>query len=77
MRIHSFTLVVQELSDELIDAVAGRCSDSGTGTRSGETYVDFDREAPSLGAAIDSAMSDLASLGITVLQIRVDELQPA
>jgi len=77
MKIHSFTLVVPDLSDEQIDAIAARCSDSGIGTCNGETYIDFDREAASVGTAIDSAIADLTALGIPVLQLRVDELQPA
>ena len=63
MPIHHFTLIVDgsDLQDEpLIDALfeAG-CDDATVGRTDGVQYIDFDREAESLGEAINSAVRDV------------------
>ena len=63
MPIHQFTLIVagSDLQTEpLIDALfeAG-CDDATVGRTGGVQYIDFDREAESLGEAINSAVRDV------------------
>lgn len=63
MPIHHFTLIVDgsDLQTEpLIDALfeAG-CDDATVGRTDGVQYIDFDREAESLGEAINSAVRDV------------------
>lgn len=74
MPTHRFTLVVEGAdlqAEPLIDAVfeAG-CSDSTVGRSCGIQYVDFDREAPSLGEAIQSAIRDLGRVeGVRIARV--------
>lgn len=72
MKIYEFILIVPEIDDAAIDAVYGRCPDSSIGRSHGTMYVAFDREAVSLEAALDSAVTDLRQLGITPLRIEMD-----
>ena len=63
MPIHHFTLIVDgsDLQTEpFIDALfeAG-CDDATVGRTDGVQYIDFDREAESLGEAINSAVRDV------------------
>lgn len=76
MRTYEFTIVTADIDDGLIDTLAGRCPDSGVGTCEGTTFVDFDREAKSLGEAVDSAVADLETLGITPIRVMIDMPQP-
>jgi hypothetical protein len=76
MQAYEFTIVIPEIDDDIIDAIAGRCPDSGVGTCEGTTFVDFDREAKSLGDAIDSAVADLKKLGIRAIRVTIDMPQP-
>jgi len=76
MQIYEFTIIIPNVDDATIDAIAGRCPDSGVGTCEGETFVDFDREANSLGQAIDSAVADLETLGIHAIRVTIDMPQP-
>ena len=74
MPIHHFTLIVEGpdlQSDLLIDEVfeAG-CDDATVGSTDGIQYVDFDREAPSLGEAIIAAVRDIERVeGVHVTRI--------
>ena len=74
--IHQFTILIPEVSDELFDRIAGQCPDSLSGVNEDEdrAYVDFSRESDSLGSAIDSAIADLTSLGVSPLSVQVDEM---
>ena len=72
--IHRFTILIPEISDELFDQIAGKCPDTLSGVTEGQSYVDFSRESDSLGSAIDSAITDLTSLGVTPLGVQVDEM---
>ena len=72
--IHRFTVLIPEVSDETIDRIAGQCPDSLSGVNEDRPYVDFSREADSLGSAIDSAIADLTSLGVSPLSVQVDEM---
>ena len=74
MSMFHFTLIVEgpDLQDEArIDALfeAG-CDDAAIGRSDGIQFVDFDREAGSIGHAILSAVDDLESLeGVEVVRI--------
>lgn len=74
MRTYQFVLIVEGAdlqSDEMFDAVfdAG-CDDALVGCSNGVQFVDFDREAPSAGEAVRSAIAALEGLpGITVVRI--------
>jgi hypothetical protein len=79
LKIHAFRVVlanVTELTDALEDALfeAG-CDDAGLGSCDGVVTIDFDREAESLGQAIDSAIADVKRAGFKVA--RVDGATPA
>lgn len=74
MRTFEFTIVIPDVDDDMI---AGRCPDSGVGTCAAETFVDFDRNAKSLGEAVDSAIADLGVLGIAPIRVTIDMPQPA
>jgi len=75
--LHRFTIYIPDVDDATFDAIAGACPDSLSGVSGGRTYVDFSREADSLGTAIDAALDDLSALGITPLGVQVDELVEA
>lgn len=76
MATHQFTVVVDGLdlqSDPCANALfeAG-CDDATAGRINGVQYVEFDREAVSLEAAIRSAVSDLQRLdGLETLRISI------
>ncbi|MCH8045974.1 MAG: hypothetical protein IID44_19850 [Planctomycetes bacterium] len=72
--IHRFTILIPEVSDELFDRIAGQCPDSLSGVNEDRAYVDFSRESDSLGSAIDSAIADLTSLGVSPLGVQVDAM---
>jgi hypothetical protein len=74
---HSFTLILGGLSGlngRLENALfeAG-CNDALLGTCDGVVYLDFDREAPSLIQAVDSAIRDVNKAGYQVAGIESDE----
>ncbi len=72
--IHRFTIPISEVSEELFDRIAGQCPDSLSGVSDDRAYVDFSRESDSLGSAIDSAIADLTSLGVSPLGVQVDAM---
>ncbi len=72
----TFTLVlsgVSELTDEISDALfeAG-CGDALLGVRDGVVFLDFDREAPSLGEAVSSAIANVKAAGIGAGVVRIE-----
>jgi hypothetical protein len=74
---HSFTLILSGLSSltsQLENAIfeAG-CSDALLGARDGVVYLDFDRDAPSFGEAVSSAIQDVKKAGYEVAGIEQDE----
>jgi len=75
--LYRFTVLIPEISDELIEKAAGKCPDTLSGVAEGQPFIDFSREADSLGAAIDSAIADITSLGITPKGVQVDEVVAA
>ena len=77
MPVHHFTLIVEGIdlqAEPTIDALfeAG-CDDATVGRVDGVQYVDFDREAESLGEAIISAVRDVEKIdGAAVLRPSVE-----
>ena len=77
MPVHHFTLIVEGTdlqAEPTIDALfeAG-CDDATVGRVDGVQYVDFDREAESLGEAIISAVRDVEKIdGAAVLRPSVE-----
>src|SRR5436309_2438156 len=72
-----FTLTIRgPLTDERLDALyeAG-CDDATFSTKGELTFAEFDREATTLVAAIDSAITAVESVpGVEVLHVDPDEL---
>ena len=78
---HSFTLIlgdVPEITAAVEDALfeAG-CDDATLGTRSGVTYLDFDRAASPCEKAIQSAIRDVRRAGFVVVRVEPDDLVTA
>ena len=77
MPVHHFTLIVEGIdlqAEPTIDALfeAG-CDDATVGRVDGVQYIDFDREAESLGEAIISAVRDVEKVdGAAVLRQSVE-----
>ncbi|HVR75273.1 MAG TPA: hypothetical protein VMT52_13130 [Planctomycetota bacterium] len=63
--------MTEKESNDLYDA---GCADATPGVRCGRPYVDFDRKAPSLRAAMDSAIRQIAEAGLRVSHIEPPEL---
>lgn len=75
-KTYSFTLFVQGpdvLADENVDALflAG-CDDVTLGARDGAQYAAFDRQAPSFGHALSSAIDDLSRALPDLMVVRVE-----
>lgn len=76
---HEFTVVtggVDELSDELIDAIyeAG-CDDGLLCHGNGGFKIDSAREAESLEAAVRSAIADVQTAGLKVHRVETDDFR--
>ncbi len=71
MKTYEFTLIVSEIENELAEQLYGICNDASLGKRHGVTYVAFDRESLSLEAAINSAFTDLTSIGIEPVRVEM------
>ena len=74
MAVQHFTLIVDGAdlqSQSLIDALfAAGCDDVPVGRTDGVQYLDFDREADSLGEAIISAVKDVEKVeGVQVQRV--------
>ena len=74
MPIHHFTLIVHgvDLQDEsVVDSLfeAG-CDDALVGSTDGVQFIDFDRDAASLGDAVLSAVADVEQVpGVQVVRM--------
>jgi predicted DNA-binding transcriptional regulator AlpA len=75
---YSFTLILDGPADldTMEAAIYGvGCDDALVGIRSGVAFVDFDRMAESLSAAIVSAIDDIKKVhGVSVLRIEPDDV---
>jgi len=61
-KTHSFTLIlsgIDDLTDEVANAVYGPCNDATMGQQRGIVFVGFDRKAASFRDAVVSAMDDV------------------
>lgn len=70
MTTHSFSLILSGDVEPHLDALyeAG-CDDASFGAVDGVWHADFDREAPTLEAAIESAVSDVRRAGVEVAYV--------
>jgi len=76
MHKYDFTLILAaslELTEDLADALfAAGCDDGTPGTCKGVFAIDFHREAPSLEAAIRSAIEDVRTAGYEVARVEME-----
>jgi hypothetical protein len=64
---------VSEVADDQADILFAQGCEDGTPTCcNGMTWIHFDREAPSLEAAIHSAIAQVRSAGFTVSKVELD-----
>jgi hypothetical protein len=72
-KVHRFTLPLSGIDDlsftELDRLYEAGCGDSSIGCTAGEWSAEFDREAPSLAAAVLSAVRDVERAGVEGLVI--------
>ncbi len=71
MPVHIFTLVLNRRpTDTNLDKLtASGTTDATFGSERGVPVVEFDREAPSLAAAVASAVRDLDAAGMTAVRV--------
>ena len=75
MAIHAFTVVLgREPTDDEFDVLGVTCNDGGFVHGPGLSYVQFDREAPTLADAIASAVRDLEAAGLAALRVQDEDL---
>ena len=78
-KLHEFTLTlagIDDLTVEVADALFEAGCGDGTVYSEGPThYISFHREAESLGAAIASAVNDVAKVGFSVAHVEVEPTQ--
>jgi hypothetical protein len=67
--LKSVTAVTDDLANRLFES---GCDDGTPFSRDGEVAIGFDRDAPSLEAAIASAVADVRSAGFAVSRIELD-----
>jgi hypothetical protein len=76
MNEHIFTLILDRDPDEFLDELfeAG-CDDALFGEVDGTHYAEFTREAPTLAAAVASAITNVHSVGeVRVLRVEPDDI---
>ena len=78
MKTWDFTVILQgveDMTDVLSDALyeAG-CDDATAGNSAGVASASFSREAPSLHAAISSAVRDIRKAGCEASRVEIEEL---
>ena len=63
---------VTELTDDLENRIfAAGCGDALLASKGAQVYLNFDRQAESLDAAVASAMRDVAAAGLEVCTIEI------
>lgn len=68
-----FLTGVSEVTDDRADGLfAQGCEDGTPACCNGLAWIHFDREAPSLEAAIHSAVTQVRSAGFTVSKVELD-----
>jgi hypothetical protein len=77
MKTHQFTFIlsgITEVTDEAANALCeAGCDDGSFASRGGVALVMFDREAPTLLEAIQSAATDVRTAGFGILRVETDE----
>lgn len=78
MKSWDFTVIldgIEEMTDVLADVLyeAG-CDDATVGSSCGVATASFSREAPSLQAAISSAVRDIRRAGCEASRVEIEEL---
>jgi predicted DNA-binding transcriptional regulator AlpA len=73
---YSFILAIDgNVEEKVEDLFEAGCDDALFGSIDGAHYADFDREAPTLGVAISSALADIESVpGLQVRRVEPDDL---
>jgi hypothetical protein len=71
MNHYAFSVVIGAVAEPAVDALYGRCGDCSVGTRSGQHYAAFDRDAERLEQAIGAAIDDLHQVGIEPLRVEL------
>lgn len=76
MKTYEFDVVlheVAEITDDQADALFAAGCDDGTPTScNGEAWIHIDRIAPSLEAAIQSAVARVQSVGLGIAKVELD-----
>lgn len=77
MKTFEFTIVLEGVS-EVTEAVANSlfvagCDDGTFVSHDGQAMVQFDREAESLEAAVESAIAQVESAGLSVARVESEE----
>jgi hypothetical protein len=76
MKTYKFDVVLKDLpevTDDRADALFAAGRDDGTpASCNGLTWVHFEREAPSLGEAICTAVTQVRTAGLTVARIELN-----
>ena len=76
--IWGFTAHIKDLdsfSDELADALYEVAPDTSLSSSCGRSRIAFDREAATLHEAIRSAIADVATVGLVVTSVELDEIE--
>ena len=76
MKTYEFDIIligVSEVTDEQADVLfAAGCDDGTPVSSNGTAWIHFDREAPSLEEAIQSAVMQIRSAGFTASKVELD-----
>lgn len=73
MMLRQFVLVLDEVSDQRLAALFGRCDDVTVSVVDGRIEAAFDRDAPSLVDAIVSGVRDLDIVGLNAVEAAPDD----
>jgi len=73
MSLRQFVLVLDEVSDQRLAALFGRCDDVTVSVVDGRIEAAFDRDAPSLVDAIVSGVRDLDIVGLNAVEAAPDD----
>jgi hypothetical protein len=73
MTLRQFVLVLDEVGDQRLAALFGRCDDVTVSVVDGRIEAAFDRDAPSLVDAIVSGVRDLDIVGLNAVEAEPDD----
>ncbi len=73
---YSFILVIEgDVEEKIDDLFEAGCDDATFGSVDGAYYADFDRDAPTLGGALSSAIDAVESVpGLRIRRVEPDDL---